>query len=152
MSWMVASSAASLDMLTFDVQPKISTPNSYIPHLSKLKGAPETDCLLFSLACQMPQWQQRNHLQFVYNEVWNFRLHTLIMNLISLDKLTAQSHVLKQNFEKTKKPNTTTHIYVFFPIITSVVQLFFCLDVLFSSFVWIPEPAKSFPDLRFVLL
>ena len=76
------------------------------------------------------------------------------MNLISLDKLTAQSQVLKQNFEKTKtkKPNTTTHIYVFFPTITSMVQLFFCLDVLFSSFVWIPEPAKSFPDLRFVLL
>ena len=37
------------------------------------------------------------------------------MNLISLDKLTARSQVLKQNFEgKKKKPNTTTHIHVYF--------------------------------------
>ena len=36
------------------------------------------------------------------------------MNLISLDKLTAQSQVLKQNFEEKKNPNTTTHIHVYF--------------------------------------
>lgn len=58
------------------------------------------------------------------------------MNLISLDKLTAESQVLKQNFGK--KINTTTHIYDFFPAVTFMVELF-CLYALISSFAWISQ-------------
>ena len=32
-----------------------------------------------------------------------------------------------------------------------MVQLFFCLDALVSSSVWISEPAKSLPRLRHAL-
>lgn len=77
------------------------------------------------------------------------------MNLISLDKLTAQSQVLKQNFEKTNKQKNQhnhPHLCLFFPTITSMVQVFFCLDAFVSSFVWIPDPAKSFPRVRHALL
>lgn len=95
------------DVLTFNIQQKLTPQTHAFPHLSKLKGACETDFLLFSPVCQMLQWQQRNNLQFVYNEVWNFRLQTLITNLISLDKLTAESQVLKQNFEKNPQPPTS---------------------------------------------
>lgn len=68
------------------------------------------------------------------------------MNLISLDKLTAQSQVLKQKLEKTNKKPTQPPTSVFiFSLPSLMVQAFFCLDAFVSSFVWIPDPAKSFP-------
>lgn len=67
------------------------------------------------------------------------------MNLISLDKLTAESQVLKI----LKRINTTTYIYrVFFAAVIFMVQLF-CLYALISSFVWTPrQPNHSLiPDI-----
>lgn len=59
------------------------------------------------------------------------------MNLISIDKLTAESQVLKQNFEKNQH-NHPRLCFFFFPAIIFIVQLF-CLYALVSSFVWIPQ-------------
>lgn len=117
-------------------------------HLSKLKGTWDRFPVVFTGMLNAAVTAKSN-LPFVHNEVWNFHLHALIMNLISLDKLTAESQVLKiwgGGEEKSTQPPTSIfspccHFY-------SSVMLSICMH---SHFCLDSSTANSFPNPRHML-